>query len=332
MSLTIILILILIFIILYIVLVEGFTIAFRLTGLSDEKARFQVISLFTNAGFTTHESEIIPSSPNRRRLAIITMVTGHIFSAIIVSLVVSIFTNISTINEMKDHSLTILISLGVLFLLLIILKVPFISKPLSKGLENLAISSMQRRPSKNIITELDNYGNFSITEVLINEMPSKLVDKPLFETDLKNNYRINLLILKRKNKVLEVSANTILQKGDLIVVFGPLQSIKDLFTLTKKEHKELVENLKEKRNEITIIDNYGKEAMVEILINKIPEFLKEKTLFESKLKEKFGLNVMMLKRNGDIVDISKDTVFLLNDVIIVFGEYKEIKHAFLEEN
>ena len=193
MNLAVILILILIFIILYIVFIEGFTIAFRLTGLTHEKARFQVISLFTNAGFTTHESEIIPSSPSRRKLAIATMITGHIFSAIIVSLVVSIFTSISTINEMKDYIVPILISLAIFLVLLFVLKVPFISKPLSKGLENMAIKSMQRRPTKNIITELDNYGTYSIVEVLINEMPLKLVDKPLYETDLKNNYRMNAL-------------------------------------------------------------------------------------------------------------------------------------------
>lgn len=329
MSLTIILILMLVFIILYIILVEFFTIAFRLTGLTHEKARFQVISLFTNAGFTTRESEIIPSSPKRRKLAIATMITGHIFSAIIVSLIVSIFTNISTINELKDHSVVILISLAVFFLFLVVLKVPFIAKPLSKLLERSAIKSMQRRPNKNIITELDNYGKYSIMEVLINEMPLSLVDRPLYETDLKNNYNINLLIVNRKNKVLDVSANTILQKGDVIVLFGPVQNIKDLFNLTKKEHIELVKELKEKTNEIAIIDNYGKEAMVEVTLNKMPEIIIDKTLIESKLKEEHGINVMMLKRQGTVVEISKDTTFIEGDTIVVFGEYKEIKEVFL---
>lgn len=329
MNLTIILILILIFIILYIILVEIFTTAFRLTGLTHEKARFQVISLFTNAGFTTTESEIIPSSPGRRRLAIATMITGHIFSAIIVSLVVSVFTNLNTVNELKDYTTIILISLGVFFVLIIVLKVPFISKHISKFLENLAIKQMQRRPSKNVITELDNYGKYSIIEVLINDMPASLVDKSLYESDLKSNYNINLLVLRRKNKVVDVSANTILQKGDLIVVFGPVQNIKDLFSLTKKEQEEIIAELKDKDNEISIIDNYGKEAMVEIRVNKVPNFMVNKSLFESGLKDKYGLNVMMCKRKGSINEISKDTIIIEGDTIMVFGQYKIIKEAFL---
>ena len=329
MNLTIILILMLIFIILYIVLVEIFTTAFRLTGLTHEKARFQVISLFTNAGFTTAESEIIPSSPGRRKLAIATMITGHIFSAIIVSLIVSIFTNLNTINELKDYSIIILISLAVFFVLLIVLKVPFISKRISKFLEGLAIRQMQRRPNKNVITELDNYGKHSIIEVLINEMPSILVDKSLYESDLKSNYNINLLVLRRKNKVVDVTANTILQKGDLIVVFGPAQNIKELFSLTKKEQEQIVAEMKQKENEISIVDNYGKEAMVEIKLNKIPDFMANKSLFESKLKDKYGLNVMMCKRNGIINEISKDTILIEGDTIIVFGQYKIIKELFM---
>ena len=43
-------------IIVYWIISELFTILFRLTGLPDEKARFQVISLLTGSGFTTRES------------------------------------------------------------------------------------------------------------------------------------------------------------------------------------------------------------------------------------------------------------------------------------
>ena len=43
-------------ILIYWVITELFTIFFRFTGLPDEKARFQVISLLTGCGFTTRES------------------------------------------------------------------------------------------------------------------------------------------------------------------------------------------------------------------------------------------------------------------------------------
>ena len=39
----------------YWVISELFAMLFRFTGLPDEKARFQVISLLSGCGFTTHE-------------------------------------------------------------------------------------------------------------------------------------------------------------------------------------------------------------------------------------------------------------------------------------
>ena len=61
---------------LYMVISELFTILFRFTGLPDEKARFQVLSLLTGCGFTTRESEMVLSTRSRRRLARIMMLFG----------------------------------------------------------------------------------------------------------------------------------------------------------------------------------------------------------------------------------------------------------------
>lgn len=45
----------------YWIITEWFTILFRFTGLPDERARFQVISLLTGCGYTTKESEMFLS-------------------------------------------------------------------------------------------------------------------------------------------------------------------------------------------------------------------------------------------------------------------------------
>ena len=44
-------ILFMIFIFAYLIIVEIFVVLFKLTGLSGEKARFQVISMLTNSGY-----------------------------------------------------------------------------------------------------------------------------------------------------------------------------------------------------------------------------------------------------------------------------------------
>ena len=53
MNLLVALILIFAFILLYIFIIEIFSVLFTASGLTREKARYQTISLFTNAGFTT---------------------------------------------------------------------------------------------------------------------------------------------------------------------------------------------------------------------------------------------------------------------------------------
>ena len=63
-------------ILIYWVISELFTMLFRFTGVPDEKARFQVISLLTGCGYTTHESELFLSSKARRRLARVIMLFG----------------------------------------------------------------------------------------------------------------------------------------------------------------------------------------------------------------------------------------------------------------
>ncbi|MHC4256266.1 MAG: TrkA C-terminal domain-containing protein, partial [Planctomycetota bacterium] len=44
-------------------------IAFQLTGLNWELAKFQALSCFTGTGFTTRESELIVGHGQRRKIA-----------------------------------------------------------------------------------------------------------------------------------------------------------------------------------------------------------------------------------------------------------------------
>lgn len=104
-----------ILIIAYLVIVEIFTVLFRLTGLREDKARFQAISLMTNSGYTSKESELIMNSSIRKNLATLMMLFGYIFAVSGVSLLVNLFIRA---GEAQLNWLTLLYSL--LFLLIII--------------------------------------------------------------------------------------------------------------------------------------------------------------------------------------------------------------------
>lgn len=253
------------------------------------------------------------------------MIMGHIFSVLIVSLVVAIFGTIK-FTDIKKDIIAPAIIFGSFIALFILFKLPFISRPFNAFLEKHAVNSFLKRENDNIITILDNYGKSSIVEVYLHRMPTVLKDKPLFETNLKGNYDINLLIVKRKDKVLNITKDTILQEKDTIVAFGPLINFRDLFL--KHQEKE-IEVVKSKMNNVEIIDNFEKDAMCEIEIKNLPDSLKDTRLEDSNIKTKWKINIIILKRNGNIKPISKDTIFEEDDTIIVYGPYQNIKDVFI---
>ena len=325
------LILVIGFAIIYLVMIEIFSVLFRISGLTKEKSVFQTISLLTTAGFTTSESEVIVTNKMRRRIAIAAMVTGNIFSVVIVSLLINLFMNISNVAEMDKFLISAGISLGSFALLLILIRIPVIRKVFDGLIEKFAITAMKKRNHENAITFLDNYGHgMCIAEILINFVPEMLKDKSLFESKIKDIYNMNVLLIKRKRKIIEVTKDTMLQTDDVIVVFGSSQNIKDLFG--KHNSKDIKDALsiedKVHDNIISLIDNYGSDAMAEIVINDVPQFFEDKTLFESCIKEKYQINVMMIKRDDKPIMVVKDTVIEQNDVIVVFGPYKSIKDLF----
>lgn len=113
----------LLIILLYFVMSEFFTALFRFTGLPNEKARFQVISLLTGCGYTTRESEMILSSRSRRRLAMITMLFGYVFNITVVTAFINVFLSLQE-QQVANILGGILIPLAVVILLLLLLRFP----------------------------------------------------------------------------------------------------------------------------------------------------------------------------------------------------------------
>ena len=312
----------------YLVLIQIFTILFRITGLTNDKAKFQAISLLTSCGFTTAESEIITSDRVRRKISIVAMITGYAFSVIIVTLLFNLLNNLS--NQTTNTTLKVILIAAAIFVgLIIFFQLPFIKRLMERIIAKIAYKIIRRSKYNNTITLLDAYGKDAICEILVNNMPAILEDKPLFEAHLRDTYKINILMLKRKGKVIEITKDTIVQYHDLLVVFGSYQGIKDLFQ--SKVNTETLINQEEvlKTNVIDLIDNYGSDAMAEVKVRQIPEILVNKPLFESGLKTEHNINVLVIKRNDRPILVTKDTVIEELDTLIVFGPYEKIKEVFL---
>lgn len=319
-------------IVIYIYIIELFTILFRITGLTKEKAKFQVISLVTCAGFTTSEAEIITLNKRRRHLAIICMITGTIFNVLIISIIINLISNISKSGISVDQIKWISIILVSAIALIILFKIPVIAHALEKITEKFLRKVVYHSKNDNVLTILDSYDSDAIIEIYLNNVPEVINNKTLAESDLKNKYDINLLMLKRGNRTITISRNTVIQKNDKIIVFGNKQTIKDLFTYkTDTTYEEDIISEK-KENILTLIDNYGSDAMAEIEVNVIPEILNNKTLFESPIKTKYNLNILMIKRNELPLKVTKDSKIELHDEIVIFGDYSNIKKIFLQNN
>lgn len=311
-------ILILIFIIVYVIVFQIYSILFRITGLTKEKAHFQTISLLTNTGFTTGESEVIVSDRVRRRIAIAAMINGYAFSVIIVSLIINFILSLK--EDIKGQTLIVMIyAFAVFVVLFVITQIPIFKRWFEKLIQTIATKVLKRNKNENVIIMLDNYGRKSIAEVFLNRVPEFMVDVPLSEMNIKEKYRLNVLMVNRNDKMIEVTKDTIFKKGDRLIVFGATTSISNVFNKKKREQTN---------NVIDLIEEYGEEAMTEIQLNIVPKILKDKGLFESGLKSEYSINLLTIKRKDMPVTIEKDTVVQEKDVIVVFGPYNNIKNVF----
>ncbi len=322
------LVLIMLVIVIYTILVEIFSVLFRITGLTKEKAGFQAVSLFTNCGFTTSESEVIVSNHVRRRIAKVEMIIGNIFSVIVVSLLINVFLNLN-MDQVSEGLWGTLLCFLFTILILTLMRLPRTKDLIDKAFEEIAIAIFRRGDGDNVITLLDNYGRDAIAEIYIQRMPALLEGKTLAEAGLKSHYKLNVLMLKRKGKIRDITKDTIFQKDDVIVVFGNAQNIKDLFA----SHAEHVEELLEKgpeadQNVLELIENYGKDVLAEVKMGWIPDEIYSKTLQQCNIKDKYKINIMMIKRNGMPIMVGKDTIIEKKDVLVVFGPYQEIKNLF----
>ena len=158
-------------ILIYWVISELFTILFRFTGLPDEKARFQVLSLLTGCGFTTRESEMIISNRPRRRLARITMLFGYVFNITIVSAFINVFLSLK-LGQAEDYILGILIPLLVLAVILLFIRVPAV-RAWGEGLLQRIAGRLVKGDAGNEVLLLDYIGQDAIAQVTLRNIPEE---------------------------------------------------------------------------------------------------------------------------------------------------------------
>lgn len=206
---------------LLLVVIEIFTVLFRLTGLSEHRSRFQVISMLTGVGYTTRESESITTNKLRRTLAQVVILLGYTASATLVSIFVNLYTHRISAKE----TVTIVVYGVVVFFLV---QVKFIKTAFDNGIERIANHYLGKE-ARNKLHTIGHYNDNILAELtLLNDMP--LLNKPLSEIGLKSESRIQILNIEHEGKnIPNPLGNHTLQLNDKILVFGNADSIRKTF-------------------------------------------------------------------------------------------------------
>ena len=330
--------LVLSFLAVYMLIIEIFSVAFKLTGLATNRIKFQVASLFTETGFTTNESELIVNDTRRRRIAVACMYTSHIFSVVILGLLINLVISLvaSLVNKpaisiemfKSWYAWVFYISL-MLFLIVLIIKIPPINRRFQMFLERIAVSLSRKNRKYNIVSVIDMYGKNAVAEVFLNKIPEFAKDVPLFDMQINKKFSINVLSIERHGRMIEVNKDTMFAQGDIIVVFGLLSDIKEAF-VNDIQNTDMNVNL-DKVNRLDLLNTYGSNVLMEIDIQEVPQEIDGLTMKESQLTDKYNINVTVIKRDNDYLFVDKDTIIQKGDVITVFGPYKSIKHLFSNE-
>ena len=321
----------------YMFVIEVFSVAFKLTGLATKKTKFQVASLFTSTGFTTAESELIVTNVRRRRIAVTCMYTSHIFSVVImgllINLVISVVSSIANKTTITAETFTswyaiVFYASLALFLLVVFLKIPPINAKFQNFLEKIALKLSRKNRKNNIITVIDLYGKNAVAEIFLNKVPEFARDVPLYEMQLNKKYAINILVIKRGSRTIEVSKDTMFAKGDVIIVFGLVKDIEAAFvTNVDKSLKD--KNVDEpETNTLSLLNNYGSNVLMEIEIEEVPQEIDGLTMKDAHLTDKYNINIVIIKRDDAYLAADKDTMIKKGDKITVFGPYNTIKHLF----
>ena len=213
---------------LYWIISELFTIFFRFTGLPDEKARFQVISLLTGCGFTTRESEMFLSTPSRRRLARITMLFGYVFNITIVSTLINVFLTFKQ-TDARDYLLGIPVPVAEIALAVVLIRTPRIRSWLEARIERLA-HRVIHRDTENTVQIIDYIGAETIAQVALHQVPEPLRDVRLAETGLRSEKNLMVMLLERDGgKAQPPNGDTVFREEDKLTVFGDYRTIRETF-------------------------------------------------------------------------------------------------------
>ncbi|MCH8531131.1 MAG: SLC13 family permease [Saccharospirillum sp.] len=150
---------------------------------------------------------------------------------------------------------------------------------------------------------------------------SDFIGRTPVELKLRTEYEVTLFGVQRQGtflpSLLPVLANTRLEPGDTIMVYGHDENLKQLV-----ERYELVRQPMTEREELRLRDHFG---LAEVLIPP-DSSLASHTLKEGRFRERFGLSVIGVRRQHEALSTRyAETPLLAGDTLLLAGGWQHIR-------
>lgn len=220
------------------VIVRVGAIAFQLTGLEWSLAKFQALSCFSGTGFTTRESELVTSHPQRRKIATVLIILGN------AGFVTMIATAASALNP-KDvlwarlgesflpfkipNFLVMWVNIAVIVVIVYVVYKLFTNNKFLHRLTTLLRTKIIRKDIFNRVSFeelLMVTAGYGVTRMEVHK-DSSLLNKTLAESDLRKNDVTVLAISRDDSMISNPPADTKILLGDELISFGNLEKMRD---------------------------------------------------------------------------------------------------------
>jgi len=199
-------------------------VALMITGLEEQRARFQALSAFTGTGFTTHEAESVINHPKRRRIISILMIMGN------VGIVAVIVTMTSSIVKTKGYfvSLDILLFVVGIYLIYKFATHKKIIRRWESFIEDKFVKSniFEEAATEDLLHLFEGYG---LVRVIVDEQ-SPLNGSTLADHKLNIEGILVLGVERGKSWVPVPRSDEVLHKDDRLVIYGPVDKMKSILS------------------------------------------------------------------------------------------------------
>jgi len=208
--------------------------ALKLTGLSEESARFQALSAYTGAGFTTSESEHVVRHPVRRRIISILLRFG---SAGIISAIATLILSFSGIGGQREGLARLALLLAGLLVLLLIARSRWVDRGMSRVI-SWALKRWTTLEALDYEELLRLSSGYSIREVHV-DPDHWLVERKLSDLDLQHEGIAVIGIARTDGSFVgSPKGRTKILEGDVLILYGLEEGFEEFENRTRPLQEE----------------------------------------------------------------------------------------------